>query len=237
MASGGLGHADARLLPLDPLSLRVPTQMLACFSIAFIVSLSHLMPGKPSMISTIGEASFVTLLVHIAAMTFLNMSFVLTQGGNESTCKPGDCPSMPPCALYTPCVPDNDAPVSNDTLYSIAVLVLIGLLQVRPPQSTCSQKGLVSGNTLPCLTRPAPYALAGWELLDLYHYPALHIQALGHQRRQLARATPPGLASVVSLALANHIRRLLAHPIHAGSGGAAPQHTLFNRGSMGSSLP
>ena len=150
-ASGGLGHANARLLSLDPMSLRVSTQMLACYTVAFIVSLTHLMPGKPSMISTVGEASFVALLVHIAAMCFLNMSFVLTQGGDESTCKPGDCPSTP-CALHGPCVPDKDAPVLNDTLYSIGVFFCIALLQVRPP------KHMLAKGT--CILKPFP-TLAG----------------------------------------------------------------------------
>ena len=126
--------------------------MLACYTVAFIVSLTHLMPGKPSMISTVGEASFVALLVHIAAMCFLNMSFVLTQGGDESTCKPGDCPSTP-CALHGPCVPDKDAPVLNDTLYSIGVFFCIALLQVRPPKHMLA-KGTCILKPFP--TRPPP---------------------------------------------------------------------------------
>ena len=121
------------------MSLRVSTQMLACYTVAFIVSLTHLMPGKPSMISTVGEASFVTLFVHQLAMGYLNMSFVLTQGGDESTCKPGDCP-LTPCLHRSVCAPDKDAPVLKDTLFSIGVFFCIALLQVRPPKHMLARR-------------------------------------------------------------------------------------------------
>ena len=216
-------------------SLHFLTQILACFSIAFIVSLSHLMSDQPSIISTVGEGSLMALLVHQGCFNFFAMSFVLSQGGDESSCKPGDCPQAPCTTLLAQrcsdqstlgISPDRDAPLLNDTLYSLAVLALVALFQVRGSHTQDHEKRALSGCTARGLSHHALSSVAGWLVLLVRRRPALHAQAAGHRHRQLARAAPPVLAPVVSLALAKDICRLLADPLCAGSRGAVPPDKL-----------
>ena len=118
LEAGGLAECRCRFA--------FATQIMASFSVAFIVSLSLLMSDQPSIISTVGESTFMTLVVHQAAFNFFSMSFVLTHRDDES---------IRPCTREN-CSPNADEPVSSDTLYSVALFMLVALFQVLVPKPT-----------------------------------------------------------------------------------------------------